>query len=305
MVAQKNETDMSLDQGYVKPLLPLEYCSIDRAARLLGCEVGDIGHWIQIGAVKAFFKFNRRQRNDDGSVLQYRIEGQGLELDDLDDFGRFQTSVRNKYCEFYTDTWTYNADPDSMELDDVYTVSMYGTPTGVWEIDQGYEFWEELFNFPEEVGEGAIFLCSQVMSSGSHTYWCLEYPLKVSLSEVVLLREDLLKLHSAIQLGTDVAPLENRYNSQKIENLRRDAEKKKQPAEIKERVEARQCEVIRALIESIDELGPKALAKKSMVHELVNTYFVHKDVRCTVIDPRTMTRWIKKAEEIREKKSGS
>ncbi|MBL0545502.1 hypothetical protein JD507_09740 [Aeromonas jandaei] len=34
------------------PLLPLEYCRIDRAARLLGCEVEDILHWCSIGAIE-------------------------------------------------------------------------------------------------------------------------------------------------------------------------------------------------------------------------------------------------------------
>ncbi|PHS90867.1 hypothetical protein AAW02_03010 [Aeromonas dhakensis] len=34
------------------PLLPLEYCRIDRAARLFGCEVEDILHWCSIGAIE-------------------------------------------------------------------------------------------------------------------------------------------------------------------------------------------------------------------------------------------------------------
>lgn len=34
------------------PLLPLEYCKLDRAARMLSCEVEDILHWGAIGAVK-------------------------------------------------------------------------------------------------------------------------------------------------------------------------------------------------------------------------------------------------------------
>ena len=34
------------------PLLPLEYCRIDRAARLLNCEVEDILHWGAIGSIR-------------------------------------------------------------------------------------------------------------------------------------------------------------------------------------------------------------------------------------------------------------
>lgn len=33
-------------------LLPLEYCKLDRAARLLGCEIEDLIHWGAIGAIE-------------------------------------------------------------------------------------------------------------------------------------------------------------------------------------------------------------------------------------------------------------
>ncbi|MFM5542640.1 hypothetical protein ACET8K_10990 [Aeromonas veronii] len=39
------------------PLLPLEYCSPERAARLLGCEVEDIFHWATVGAITLFAEF--------------------------------------------------------------------------------------------------------------------------------------------------------------------------------------------------------------------------------------------------------
>jgi len=39
-------------------LLPLEYCRIGRAARLLGCEEGDILHWGAIGAIKLWASFD-------------------------------------------------------------------------------------------------------------------------------------------------------------------------------------------------------------------------------------------------------
>ncbi|NUY57023.1 hypothetical protein HLG76_10750, partial [Salinivibrio sp. EAGSL] len=42
------------------PLLPLEYCTVERATRLLGCEVEDIYHWNEIGAVKLYAYFQKR-----------------------------------------------------------------------------------------------------------------------------------------------------------------------------------------------------------------------------------------------------
>ncbi|OOF10260.1 MULTISPECIES: hypothetical protein [unclassified Salinivibrio] len=46
-MSSKKKTDTQLP-----PLLPLEYCSVARAARLLGCEEEDIYHWREIGAIK-------------------------------------------------------------------------------------------------------------------------------------------------------------------------------------------------------------------------------------------------------------
>ncbi|MFB3241104.1 hypothetical protein Q7C15_20235 [Aeromonas salmonicida] len=62
------------------PLLPLEYCRIDRAARLLGCEVEDILHWCALGAIEGaiwlsaapalvFFVRDRKFVEDEGSHL--------------------------------------------------------------------------------------------------------------------------------------------------------------------------------------------------------------------------------------------
>ncbi|WP_096778604.1 hypothetical protein [Zobellella denitrificans] len=41
------------------PLLPLEYCRIDRAARMLGCEVEDIIHWHKISAIQLAVQMDR------------------------------------------------------------------------------------------------------------------------------------------------------------------------------------------------------------------------------------------------------
>lgn len=41
------------------PLLPLEYCRIDRAARMLGCEVEDILHWHKISAIQLAVQMDR------------------------------------------------------------------------------------------------------------------------------------------------------------------------------------------------------------------------------------------------------
>lgn len=49
MSTKKNRRDLP-------PLLPLEYCSIERAARMLECETEDILHWFEVGAINLYLK---------------------------------------------------------------------------------------------------------------------------------------------------------------------------------------------------------------------------------------------------------
>jgi hypothetical protein len=64
------------------PLLPLEYCTVDRAARLLNCEVEDIYHWQQIGAIEFYCHYNGMAKlsveqiitDDDGDLASEYID---------------------------------------------------------------------------------------------------------------------------------------------------------------------------------------------------------------------------------------
>lgn len=47
---QAKQEQLNIAEKYDLPL-PLEYCKLDRAARLLGCEIQDIVHWGAIGAI--------------------------------------------------------------------------------------------------------------------------------------------------------------------------------------------------------------------------------------------------------------
>ncbi|MFM5313683.1 hypothetical protein ACET9Q_20860 [Aeromonas caviae] len=42
-----------------KPLHTYEYCTVDRAARLLECEVEDILHWAELGCINIYINFDR------------------------------------------------------------------------------------------------------------------------------------------------------------------------------------------------------------------------------------------------------
>lgn len=58
-------SDLEIKDG---PLIPLEYCNLERASRLLGCEVEDILHWASIGAIKIHAQF-KDSLYSDGDIV--------------------------------------------------------------------------------------------------------------------------------------------------------------------------------------------------------------------------------------------
>ena len=53
------------------PLIPLEYCKLDRAARMLSCEVEDILHWGAIGAVKLYLMVDENRYAEIGGHANF------------------------------------------------------------------------------------------------------------------------------------------------------------------------------------------------------------------------------------------
>lgn len=47
------------NQPILRPLLPLEYCTVERASRLLECEVEDLLHWAKLGFIHLYINFDR------------------------------------------------------------------------------------------------------------------------------------------------------------------------------------------------------------------------------------------------------
>ncbi|MBZ9612568.1 hypothetical protein [Rheinheimera maricola] len=53
------------------PLLPLEYCKLDRAARMLSCEVEDILHWGAIGAIRLYLMVDENRYAEIGDHANF------------------------------------------------------------------------------------------------------------------------------------------------------------------------------------------------------------------------------------------
>ncbi|MFM4975120.1 MULTISPECIES: hypothetical protein [Aeromonas] len=85
-----------------RPLLPLEYCSIDRAARLLDCEVEDILHWGAEGLITLMVNFDQWTEPVYGNIWSDNAH---------DYFDEDGVVSLNKHAE-YSDLEPFEDDPD-------------------------------------------------------------------------------------------------------------------------------------------------------------------------------------------------
>ncbi|MGB5120649.1 MAG: hypothetical protein WBO13_06610 [Vibrio fluvialis] len=97
---------------------PLEYCSIERAAKMFGCEIEDIQHWLTIGAMKGYVKAKSLE-TDDGNFecVVYECaqffrerEGKSVELDSQGKVDQISYQTSDDATVFSSLCFTYRLD---------------------------------------------------------------------------------------------------------------------------------------------------------------------------------------------------
>lgn len=112
-----------------KKIAPFEYCTLDRAAKLLGCEPEDIIHWNRIGAIsiafkpknlKGIFSIQLRAQLDADSIERYNKSCYIMSefgfygslfnrcIDDKNDTGFIPTLNEFRFSGYASDLWTIN-----------------------------------------------------------------------------------------------------------------------------------------------------------------------------------------------------
>lgn len=114
----------------LKPLLPLEYCRIDRAARLLGCEVGDLIHWAATGLID-FFVMGKSIHHDFG------VGGLFISCP-YEEFGKFDMKYGASFEELD------ERERDFMKFDGLTYFENVATLQGFWALNPEHlKEWEE------------------------------------------------------------------------------------------------------------------------------------------------------------------
>ncbi|MCS0292964.1 hypothetical protein [Vibrio alginolyticus] len=344
----KAMTTNKKNEIHVKPLLPLEYCSVDRAARLLGCEVGDILHWMEIKAVNAYFRFDQSDFDKDGNEKNYTLKGYGtgivepeiseealewmerhyahdqneieqsraylepeeylesepdesitaemlteLEyMEDSDEIAHGLDLIKTSYCSYLMHSEVLVPERNNRNSN---ILLASGVPKGIWEITNGYKFWGQLLHSPDDGVEGVLLRPTPYDSEGAK--WVLEYHHKMFLSDVVLIREDLVKLHRSIQLGADTEVLPNYINNKEVAKEQRELEKYNENQSGKISIGKKypkQAHMINALIDSIPSLRERINAvSETKAHDVIIDYFEKHDVDFPEIDESTFRGWLK------------
>ncbi len=284
----------------MKNLLPLEYCTLERASRLLDCEVQDLLHWGSIGAIKLCL-------NGAGSGLLLDIEkvDKAKSTEEIADFIRAiyedsydltRISLYSSFDQSFSSEY-FHDDLVKMTAQDVCDVPVYFE--GFWAIDPFYIL--DISDVLAELGslggiDNEIKIFSPLPDENGWTYRGIIHTpndTRVSdpkLNDIYIIRPDLERLYKAIHGG---GVLDNIYNNTELAQKNREQELKTLP-ENKFRVTAKQSDMIKTLIlihPKLEGLVNNAIGLMTELEKLCSK----KGVKIPFSDAKTIRDWLSKA----------
>ena len=206
-MVKTTNTTKTADQSHPThpPLLPLEYCRPERAAKLLNCEIEDLFHWAAVGAIKIYV--NAAKARDGiktiGTPIPEGIPPEFvIEPDDLEGefkFGaNFSRARVGMHCQKY-------------ELsNEGYCNFKVSGLSGFWAIAPvHFWLWEREGGIPESDEYSLTLLSSFDFSSSAYFTDKPDIDITVEVGasfpsltdNLWLMREDLEKLHQHIHTG--------------------------------------------------------------------------------------------------------
>lgn len=199
---------------------PLEYCSIDRAAKMLGCEIDDIQHWLIIGAMKGYVKaksleaydghfecvvhesaqfFRERQAKSVELGVQGKFDQISYRtLDDAAVFSSLCFTYRFENVDYYSSKPSrgFLSEMDDGLFPDIVDARVRGHISfhGFVEICSIEDF-EKIFS--QESNGDPITLIS--MAEPDDMCFVVEYDGVINSDDIYIFREDLLRVFNSIR----------------------------------------------------------------------------------------------------------
>lgn len=275
--------------------LPLEYCRLDRAARMLECEIDDLIHWGAIGAIDLCLQI---------SSIKCDIVDQRDSVSPDSEFSSSDTFyVNNGLACFWRDKkYKYSIqDRRTLKIKDAINYAVTVSPSDVdeFEYDQARcgGFWplpRGVFLSLEASDDGRYQLY------GSMTLCCRESDglvfagvffdnedLYLTSSDLWITRKDIETLRDA--LNTDNPVLPNIFNNDEISAKVREQECNVQ-AEVAPRTTTKQSDVIKALILLNPDLK-ELINKPSKLTDRIDQLCTGK-IKVTLPTEKSMAKWL-------------
>lgn len=128
---KKSNSQYQAQGRELSPLLPLEYCRIERAAQLLNCEVDDILHWGAIGAIELGVYVDMMRAD-------LHFEGVNCQQEDSFDHlvGRLRASRKSLPTTHTIGAYGIFSPIDDMHKDGGASFVIEGIADGIWRVPE-------------------------------------------------------------------------------------------------------------------------------------------------------------------------
>jgi hypothetical protein len=230
-------------------LLPLEYCTVERAAEMLRVKIDDIHHWCDIGSINFYYLFEQPVDVEgviypdidvDTSLIEF-IEQCNENAIPIDIYSMWLSASH----ESKRSTLAWSSDDWSTDTDG--PINIKGSAKGLWLLTRSARR-SRITNI--------LYMNNKGNNKINVDIWLPDLNVERS---VYLIREDLIRLYGAIYKGES---LPNRYNSEEIRQQLKEQEKQadNQPTRVRsEHVVLTQELVKRVLnIDTIDQPSKQA-----------------------------------------------
>ncbi len=174
-----------------KKIPPLEYCSFERAGRLLGCEVDDLIHLYEIGAFNVGLKL-------DGIDVEFTVDFD--KADKKNDSDLLHPALTNRNLEMESSTILYGFNENAIvHFENGYHID--GFACGVWYAD--YVLPEVKDGFFIETEYGATFkpvkMRDDIVSATARYKGKVD--IEIPFEELVIMRRDLELIWKSVKTG--------------------------------------------------------------------------------------------------------
>ncbi|MEZ8127958.1 hypothetical protein [Enterovibrio norvegicus] len=292
-MSSQKETDTKLP-----PLLPLEYCTVERAARLLGCEIEDIYHWQEIGAIELCVKLE-----DDpckAIIRPITLMPWGEGIPPLTELIRFRVIHGDKFAFCSDNDWKMLTrdegiiGPDfTSEVSELYgggqatldeesgtlPIVYHARASGFWvdmkrEHDDQVELWAR--------GNMELHICEPGLKDVA--IHMIEIGREHIDKSRYVLKKDLLLLHNAIH---EKQALPNRYNDAKVaDKLNKVEGKSARPSYRQSNPQQNMIQELAKIVLKVEDLkNPHSLAESLLIA-------VPEFEENHPVDIRTVARWL-------------